>query len=84
MTKRLEISPRALRWDADGHSLLYAENKRGVGNIWRQSIAGGTPEQITHFDSDLIYFFDVSRDGKRLVMDRGRITSDVVLIRDLR
>jgi eukaryotic-like serine/threonine-protein kinase len=83
-TKRLEISPQALRWDPDGRSLLYTKNEGGVENIWRQPIAGETPKEITHFSSDLIFYFDVSRDGKRLVMDRGRVTSDVVLIRDVK
>jgi hypothetical protein len=32
----------------------------------------------------VIFSFDVSRDGKRLVVDRGRLTSDAMLIRDLR
>jgi serine/threonine protein kinase len=83
-TKRFDIPREWFRWDASGRSLLYAREEGGVGNIWRQPIEGGKPTQITHFVSDLIYSFDVSRDGKRLVMDRGRTTSDAVLIRDLR
>jgi Tol biopolymer transport system component len=83
--KRLEISPQAFRWDTDGRSLLYTKNEGGgVENIWRQPIAGGTPKEITHFSNDIIFYFDVSRDGKRLVMDRGRVISDVVLIRDVK
>jgi hypothetical protein len=40
--------------------------------------------QITHFNSDEISNFDLSRDGKRLVMRRGTIKQGVLLIRDLR
>jgi Tol biopolymer transport system component/predicted Ser/Thr protein kinase len=83
-TMYLDIATDWLGWDTDRHSLLYIKNEGGVGNLWRQPIAGGTPEQITHFNSDLIYFFDVSRDGKSLVMNRGSLTSNVVLIRDVR
>jgi Tol biopolymer transport system component len=72
------------RWAADGRSLLYTKNEGGFDNIWSQPIAGGTPKQITHFTSELIANFDVSRDGKSLVVDRFRQTSDAVLIRDLR
>jgi eukaryotic-like serine/threonine-protein kinase len=72
------------RWGMDGRSLLYTKNEGGVDNIWSQSIAGGTPKQMTHFNSELILSFDLSRDGKRLVMSRGTIKQDVVLIRDLR
>jgi eukaryotic-like serine/threonine-protein kinase len=81
---RLDLATDALLWDADGHSLLYTKAEGGVENIWRQPITGGTPRQITHFTSDKIFSFDVSRDGKRLVMQRGRENSDVMLIRDLR
>ena len=80
----LDIATDWLGWDTDRHSLLYIKNEGGVGNLWRQPIARGTPEQITHFSSDSIFGFDVSRDGKSLVMNRGRLTSNVVLIRDVR
>jgi Tol biopolymer transport system component len=83
-TKRFDANTSSIRWDADGHSLLYTKNENGVDNIWRQPIAGGTPTKITHFSSDLIYSFDVSREGKRLVIERGRTIGDAVLIRDLR
>ena len=70
------------RWGTDSRSLLYTKNEGGVDNIWSQPIAGGTPKQITHFNSELISSFDLSRDGKRLVMSRGTRKLDVVLIRD--
>ncbi len=72
------------RWGTDSRSLLYTKNEGGVDNIWSQPIAGGTPKQITHFNSELISSFDLSPDGKRLVMSRGTRKQDVVLIRDLR
>lgn len=83
-TRRVDIPTDSFRWAADSRSFLYTKDEDGVGNIWSQTIAGGTPQQITHFNTDLIWGFDVSRDGKRLVLGRGRLTSDVVLIRDLR
>ena len=82
-TKRFDL-PRPFRWDADSASLLYTRNEGGVENIWRQPIAGGRPTQLTRFKSDLIPGFDISRDGKRLVLQRERITSDAVLIRDVK
>ena len=71
-------------WAADGRSLLYTKNEGGVDNIWNQPILGGTPKQVTHFNSEQIWGFDLSRDGKRLVMRRGRTQEDVVLNSDLR
>jgi Tol biopolymer transport system component len=72
------------RWGTDGRSLLYTKNEGGVDNIWNQPIAGGTPKQITHFNSEIISSFNLSRDGKRLVMSRGTARQDAVLLRDLR
>jgi hypothetical protein len=42
------------------------------------------PQQIRHFNSLLIRSFDLSPDGKQLVMDRGTANRDVVLIRHVR
>jgi hypothetical protein len=64
--------------------MLYIKNDGRVSNIWSQSLSGGAPKQITHFTSDLMRSFDISHDGKQLVMNRGTENRDVVLIRDVR
>lgn len=69
-----------IRWTPDSKALSYVVSRNGVCNIWRQAIKGGTPEQITTWDSDLIFRFDWSNDG-RLAVERGVFTNDVVLIR---
>jgi len=69
-----------IRWAPDGKALDYLLTRGGATNIWRQALAGGPPKQITNFKSDLIFFFDWSRDGKQLALERGTISSDVVLI----
>jgi serine/threonine protein kinase/Tol biopolymer transport system component len=68
------------RWAPDGKALDYLLTRAGATNIWRQPLAGGPPKQITNFKSDLIFFFDWSRDGKQLALARGTTSSDVVLI----
>jgi eukaryotic-like serine/threonine-protein kinase len=84
-TKRFDIpQPTHFRWAADGHSLLYTKRESGVANIWSRPIAGGTPKQISHFNSERITEFNLSRDGKQLVMTLETAKADVVLIRDLR
>jgi Tol biopolymer transport system component len=69
-----------IHWAPDGQALDYALTRGGASNIWRQPLAGGPPKQITNFKSDLIFFFAWSRDGKQLALERGTISSDVVLI----
>ncbi|MGH9929490.1 MAG: DPP IV N-terminal domain-containing protein, partial [Pyrinomonadaceae bacterium] len=74
--------PTTLQWTPDGRALAYIDTSDGVSNIWRQPIAGGPPTQLTRFNSELIFHFEWSRDGKQLALARGTVSSDVVLIRD--
>jgi len=78
-----ESATGPLRWSADSRSLLYINSEGGVSNLWSQPISGGRSTQITHFNNDLMRSFDVSRDGKQLVMERGTTHGDVVLIHDV-
>jgi TolB protein len=71
-----------IRWTEDGRGLLYIVTVDGVSNIWRQSLAGGKPAPVTQFQNDLIFSFDVSRDGKTLVCERGTSARDVILLSD--
>jgi Tol biopolymer transport system component len=64
----------------DGRSLIYWDNPRGVGNIWRQAISGGTPVQLTHFDSSIIFHHALAPDAKHMAVVRGSTLSDVILI----
>ncbi len=76
-------SPRlwvVLRWTPDGRSILYVADRNGASNVWSQPADGGAPKQLTDFKTDLIWTFDLSPDGKQLVMSRGRNVDDVVLI----
>jgi len=83
-TKIFQISNlTSFRWTADGRSLLFTKNEGGVDNFWSQPIAGESPKQLTHFKNGTIESFDVSRDGKWVVMSRGTARQDVVLIHDL-
>lgn len=72
------------RWTADGRALTYSVTSAGVSNIWLQPINGDAPRQLTTFQSDRIFFFDWSHDGKQLLVARGLVASDVVLISNFR
>ncbi|HSB26456.1 MAG TPA: protein kinase [Pyrinomonadaceae bacterium] len=73
-----------LAWSSDGRAILVKSDQGGVGNLWSQPIDGSGPKQITNFTSDLISWFAVSHDGKRLAISRGNSALDVVLIKDFR
>ena len=71
-------------WTADGRAITYVLNRGGVSNIWSQPLDGGKPVQLTDFKMDRIFAFDWSRDGKQLLLARGTISNDVVLISDFK
>lgn len=68
-------------WAPDGKSILYALATNGVDNIWSVPLDGAPPRELTAFDSDRIFSFDVSPDN-RLVISRGSTIRDVVLIKN--
>jgi Tol biopolymer transport system component len=72
------------RWALEGEAVEYALTRNGVSNIWQQKLSGGSPKQITNFESGLISDFEWSRDGKQLAPTRGSESSDVILISNFR
>jgi len=76
----LEYNLPFLKWMPDGKAITYEVAANGVSNIWKQPVAGGAPEQVTRWESDVIFRFDWSRDG-RLAVERGMFTNDIILIR---
>jgi len=73
-----------LHWTPDSLALIYIVTNGGTSNLWRQPIQGGTPKQLTNFETEQIFSFDYSRDGKQLVVSRGTYSRDVVLISNFR
>jgi len=71
----------AVRWSPTGQGLLFSWRQDGIGNIWSIPLAGGRPKQLTRFDADYIFDFDVAPDG-RLAISRGKRVQDIVLIKN--
>jgi Tol biopolymer transport system component len=78
----MPLSNSNLHWSADGRAVLYADRRGGVSNIWSQPIDGAPAKQLTFFNTDQIFLFDRSPDGKKMVLVRGNVSNDVVLISD--
>lgn len=80
--KQFEMKAPTLgyRWTSDGKAVTYVRTVAGVSNIWRQSIDGGAPQQLTNFSSDLIFATDWSRDGKFLIYSKGNRSRDAILM----
>ena len=71
-----------IQWSPAGEAIDYIDTRNGVSNIWRQGLNGGSPQQVTSFNSGLIFNFVWQPAGKDLVVARGSTTSDVVRIRN--
>lgn len=64
----------------NGQSVQYLVTDNGVSNVWEQGLDGGGRRQITHFTSGRIFDFNWSHDGKTLLLSRGEISSDAVMM----
>ncbi len=83
--KILEV-PGGIRtplWSPDGNSLQYLLTSNGATNLWEQSLLGGKPKQLTRFASGEIFDFNWTADGKQLLLTRGEVSSDVVLLSNI-
>ena len=73
-----------VRWSPDGKKLHYLLTRDGATNIWEQSLTGGKAKQLTRFTSGLIFDFNWSSDRTKLLLTRGSVSSDIILMSNLR
>jgi Tol biopolymer transport system component len=73
-----------ISWNLDSSALTYVVTRDGVSNIWSQPLDGSNPKQLTEFKTDQIFAYDWSRDSKQLLLLRGTISSDVVMLSDFK
>jgi Tol biopolymer transport system component len=71
-------------WTPDSKGVMYVDNRNGVSNLWSQPLDGRPRKQITNFATGLIFDFIWSYDGKQLVLARGTVNSDAILISNVK
>ncbi len=71
-------------WTPDSRALIYIDTRHGVSNVWRKSLDDRAPQQLTHFDSGQIFNLALTGDGRRLALARGTVSSDVVMISNVK
>jgi Tol biopolymer transport system component len=69
-----------LRWTDDGASLLTNTAVADRANLYRLPLDGGPPLRLTDFDDRRMYWFEIAPDGETLVVTRGELSRDAVLI----
>jgi Tol biopolymer transport system component len=78
--------PEGIDWDAhlgwtpDGRGVIYSIIRDGVSNLWVRPLSGGPSTQLTDFKEGRIFSFGWSPSGGELVLARGSITDDTVLL----
>ncbi len=84
----LNISPETwMEWSNDGEAIYFNTAKDAAQNIWRQSLDGAKSRPVTTFDTQQVFDtqrvfrFAWSPDGKNLVCIRHTTTFDVVILR---
>jgi Tol biopolymer transport system component len=73
---------QVIRWTSDSQAVTYLDQASGVQNIWRQSLAGGPPTQLTNFDEDRIWHYDWAPSGG-FILSRGGRRRDIVMIKNV-
>jgi Tol biopolymer transport system component len=72
----------AFTWSPNGKDLTILSNRGGVQNLWRQPLDGGPAVPITDFKAGRIFNYQWTHDGKQLMIARGNINNDLILVRD--
>jgi Tol biopolymer transport system component len=73
-----------LQFTPDGTSFTYVVRENGISNLWVQPLDGTFGHALTHFNSETIWGYAWSPDGKKIAIDRGHTVSDVVLLHESR
>ena len=76
--------PSAIRWTPDGRGITYGENTIGSSSISIQPLDGGAPRKLIELDTDRVFDFEWSPDGKSLACIRGIWAKNIVLVSKFR
>jgi serine/threonine protein kinase/Tol biopolymer transport system component len=82
-TNPRDFTGRRGQWTPDGRGIAFSDST-DPKNIWVQPIDGGAPRPLTKFTDKAVQAFAWSPDGKRLVITRGMLVADMVLIKGIR
>ena len=78
----LQMRRPTIQWSGDSASFYYAAGTFDSSSLWRQTLNGGDPQKLLDFP-DRVFNFAWSRDGRNLVVSRGKQRGDAILITNL-
>lgn len=71
-----------IQWTADSSAFYYSSGAFNSSILWRQPLDGNKPQKLIEFP-DRVFNFAWSFDNKHLVVARGRLKGDAILITNL-
>jgi TolB protein len=71
-----------LQFTPSGDAVTINVPQAGVDNLWLKPLDGSPAKQLTRFTDGTIFAYDWTPDGKSLVLSRGKVTSDAILLTD--
>ena len=78
---RLPRGARRVRFVEDGRALVIMRGEIEHKDLWRIDLETGAERQLTRLPADFkISDFDVSSDGREIVVERVQDQSDIVLV----
>lgn len=72
-----------ISWTPDSNSISYIAQIDGVSSVLVQEITGGMPQKVHTSPNEEIFSHHWSIDGENLIMEKGSIINDIVLIKSL-
>jgi serine/threonine protein kinase len=86
VVRDVPVDPRATNFGilADNSAFIYSKREGNVDNLFTEPVNGGPPTQFTHYKSDHIRSYEITRDGKTLVISRGNEVANALMISNFR
>lgn len=82
--RKFDISPtRFLKFSAAGDRLLFKNSNTvdaRISSVWIQPLDGSKARQLIDFKTDDVFDAELSPDGRKIAVVRGKLTSDLILL----
>lgn len=72
----------SIKWTADGRDISFLNEEKSIVNIWIKSLRDGKLKKVSNFNENKIYGYEFSRDGKKLLVLRGLVSRDALMIKE--
>ena len=72
-----------IQWTSHGQAVIYAGERNGRRALIKQSLNGGLSDEPLSLDTDELFDFGYSLDGRSFALNRGAWLNDLVLISGL-